>query len=276
MAVKTEMVRPLIAIPAYNEERNIAALLSRLHPWKNDVIVIDDGSTDRTASLVKNLGFDCFSNKVNLGLSGFYSTAGKYALEHGYTHIIALDADGQHEPDHIPEFIGKLHQFELVSGDRFHDLNGIPESKIASNLFAILLFREILGISLPDVACGFRGVHIDAIPEGHDSARFGIIYEMLAKHALAGKPIGLVRIGAIYRPGTPMNTNIPEILGLLSVVRKYSADRSVAMVMESVMDRKEFRMDLSGFEFRATFEPPGAYLFRTELLKARDFLNSIH
>jgi glycosyltransferase involved in cell wall biosynthesis len=221
MKIKGENFKVLIAVPAHNEEHRIPRLLELLEPWKKDVIVVDDGSIDRTASLVLDSGFNCFSRKTNLGLAGFYATAKVYASRKKYTHLIAIDADGQHDTGYISEFVKELQHYDLVSGNRFHDISGIAESKVASNLFAILLFKKFLNITLPDVACGFRGMELSVIETSKSVSRFGIIYDMLIQHSLCGKLTGFVRIPAIYHANDPLNTDISEIKGLISAIYKY-------------------------------------------------------
>jgi len=256
-----DIVRALIAIPAYNEEQNIQNLLAKLGTWKKDVVVIDDGSEDKTASLVRESGFTCLSRESNLGLSEFFRTAKEYGLRHDYTHLIALDGDGQHDPQYIPQFIKALEKYDLVSGNRFADLSGIPASKIASNMFAAHLFKHFLNLTFPDVACGFRGIRLTDLPDNLIMSRFGIIYDMLIQHALSGKQTGFVGIPVIYHNSDPMNTKSSEISGLLSAVSLYTPSSELRILMESLKNKNDFRICLSGINFQACYQPPDAYLF---------------
>ncbi len=256
-----DIVRALIAIPAYNEEQNIQNLLAKLGTWKKDVVVIDDGSEDKTASLVRESGFTCISRESNLGLSEFFRTAKEYGLRHDYTHLIALDGDGQHDPQYIPQFIIALEKYDLVSGNRFHDLSGIPASKIASNMFAVHLFKHFLNLTFPDVACGFRGIRLTDLPDNLIMSRFGIIYDMLIQHALSGKQTGFVGIPAIYHNSHPLNTKSSEISGLLSAVSLYTPSSELRILMESLKNKNDFSICLSGIDFHAGYQPPDAYLF---------------
>ncbi|MEI7499041.1 MAG: glycosyltransferase family 2 protein [Bacteroidota bacterium] len=267
MKAPEKTIKPLIAIPTYNEAQNISDLLVRLKAWKLDVIVIDDGSHDETIGVVKKMGFNFFSRSSNIGLAGFYATAKIHALKNNYTHLIAIDGDGQHDPRYIPAFIQALQHYDLVSGDRFHDLTEIPASKIASNMFAILLFKKHLNITCPDVACGFRAMKLTAIPEKIGVSRFGIIYDMLIQHAITGKPTGFVPIQAIYHPGDPLNTKIPEINGLLSAISKYNPAPELARVMDSVSHKTELRIKLFDLIFEARYQDPDAYFFQMQQYK---------
>lgn len=267
--------KTLIVIPAFNEEINIQKLLSQLEPLKNDVLVVDDGSADQTANVVNEMGFACFSRESNLGLSEFFNTARIHAIQHNYTHLISLDADGQHDPQYISRFIKELEHFDLVSGNRFHDLSIVPASKIASNLFAVMLFRKFLNITLPDVACGFRAMKIDAITDFTATSRFGIIYDMLVQHTLAGKQTGFVEIPAIYPVNEPLNTKIPEIIGLLSTIDKYNPSHEVQSMMNAVINKTDFRISISGYQFNAFLTSREEYLFKTNIPRAKKFFSSI-
>lgn len=275
-------IRALIALPAYNEEQRIGGVLMQLGHWKDDVIVIDDGSTDNTARLVSGLGFRCQSLQVNSGLTAVYTLAEKWAVENNYTHVLTLDADGQHDAQYIPAFLKAMEKYDLVSGSRFHETGLIPESKIASNLFAILLFREVLNKTLPDVSCGFRGwktgqffsesAHGD---EPVINQYFGIIYEMLLNHILKGKQAGFVNIPAIYHKNDPLNTKITEIIGLLSMVQKHKNSMVIQSVTDDVLNRRNFSLHLSGFRFDASLASDDAFVFKTGITDARQFFKSI-
>ncbi len=282
MKTSEKHVRPLIVIPAYNEEQRIGALLLRMGQWKHDVLVIDDGSADATATLVARLGFRCHSQRENSGLTDAYIFAELYAGENNYTHILSLDGDGQHDPRYIPDFLEALEVFELVSGNRFHDPELLPDPKIASNLFAILLFREALNIALPDVSCGFRGWKTGMFEAraGHKGAteisrRYGVVYEMLLTHTKEGKPTGFVKIPAIYHENDPLNTKIPEIVGLLSTVVRYNNSGAIQSILDHVLNKRNFSINLSGFRFDARVASADAYIFETEMTNARQFLKSI-
>lgn len=257
----TANINVLIAVPAFNEARNIPGLLKKLEPWKIDVLVIDDGSTDNSPELVRRKGFSCFSRETNLGLSAFYNTAKEHGLTHGYTHLIAIDGDGQHDPAYIPAFINALMKYDLVTGERFQNIKGIPSSKIASNMFAILLFKEYFGLSFPDVACGFRGLKLTSHTFNPKVDRFGIVYDMLAQHSLSGKQTGFVKIPATYHDGDPLNTKSSEIEGLLWVINYHRPSLLLTSLMEDITKKKNFHLKLQGFYFEAVYQDQDAYLF---------------
>ena len=97
-----------ILIPAYNEEKKIANTLDEILQHIDNVIVVNDGSKDRTAEIVKSYPVILINREENIGLARTIAEGFKYMLNQNYDYGIKLDADGQMEPDKIPNFISKI------------------------------------------------------------------------------------------------------------------------------------------------------------------------
>jgi glycosyltransferase involved in cell wall biosynthesis len=115
--------RILIAIPSYNEELTIGSVIALAKEY-GDVLVIDDGSKDRTSKVARNAGAIVIRHDVNRGKGNALKTGFEYALSNGYDIVVTLDADGQHNPDEIPLLLEPILKGEsdLVIGSRY--LNG--------------------------------------------------------------------------------------------------------------------------------------------------------
>jgi len=261
----------LIAIPAYNEEKYIGILLNQLKDYKNQALVVNDGSTDKTEQLIKESGFTYISNAINWGLTEFYKTSLEWAIKNGYTHMITLDSDGQHDPSFVEDFMEKVQKYDLVVGNRFTNLEPIPASKIASNLFAALLSRKIHGIILPDVACGFRGMRISTVFGGYRIEAFGVVYDMLFRFVKSGSNVGYVNIPAIYPPSDVYATKIDEIVSLLNVARQYIDWSELERILVKIIKRKDFKLSLFGYDFKAQYLDSKEYIFSTDLTKAKAY-----
>jgi glycosyltransferase involved in cell wall biosynthesis len=261
----------LIAIPAYNEEKYIGILLNQLEAYKNQALVVNDGSTDKTEQLIKESGFTYISNAINWGLTEFYKTSLEWAIKNGYTHMITLDSDGQHDPSFVEDFMEKVQKYDLVVGNRFTNLEPIPASKIASNLFAALLSRKIHGIILPDVACGFRGMRISTVFGGYRIEAFGVVYDMLFRFVKSGSNVGYVNIPAIYPPSDVYATKIDEIVSLLNVARQYINWLELEKILVKIIKKKDFKLRLFGHDFQAQYLDSKEYLFSTDLRKAKTY-----
>jgi glycosyltransferase involved in cell wall biosynthesis len=261
----------LISIPAYNEEKYISVILNQLSSYKKYVLVVNDGSTDNTEQLIRESGFTSISNSINWGVTEFYKTSLEYAIKNNYTHMITLDSDGQHDPSFVEDFIKKLEHFDLIVGNRFTNLSGIPESKIASNLFASLLSRKIHGITLPDVACGFRGMKISSVFGGYRIEAFGVVYDMLFRFVKSGSQVGYVNIPAIYHPSDVYATKIDEIVSLINVARQYIDWSELERILVKIIKRKDFKLSLFGYDFKAQYLDSKEYIFSTDLTKAKAY-----
>lgn len=118
------MARPrtLVAIPAWNEEGSIAGVIAKVREHRPDVdiLVVSDGSTDRTASLATQAGATVVVLPFNVGVGGAMRTAFLFAQRGGYEAFVQVDADGQHEPAELDALLGGLADADIVVGNRFH------------------------------------------------------------------------------------------------------------------------------------------------------------
>lgn len=160
-------MKVLIAIPAFNEEASIGAVLLELekfHP-REHILVVDDGSADATARIAREAGVRVISLAINLGVGGAMGTAYKYAALHDYDQMIQVDADGQHRPEHLTEMFDQLSDADIVVGSRF-----AGSGKFKSTVTRRLVQRIIAGVvslytrtKLTDVTSGFRATGRRAI-----------------------------------------------------------------------------------------------------------------
>ncbi len=153
----------LIIIPAYNEEKAIAALISEIRtaaPFA-DILVINDHSTDKTEDEALKAGADVLTLPFNLGIGGAEQTGYKAAAELGYDIAIQIDGDGQHDPRYIQELIRPLIEgrLDLCIGSRFliHDdsFKSTWTRRIGIRFFCGLL-KWMTGLYLTDPTSGFR------------------------------------------------------------------------------------------------------------------------
>jgi len=115
-------------IPTYNEVENIARVIEGIRRYapELDVAVVDDGSTDGTASVAAEKGAKVIRLPFHMGYGTAVQTGYKYALRSGYRYVLQMDGDGQHEPKNIPDFLRELGEdtADVVIGSRFLDPKG--------------------------------------------------------------------------------------------------------------------------------------------------------
>lgn len=161
-----------ILIPALNEEQTIRSVIKSVpesfpHIDQVDIIVVNDGSTDRTAALAKEAGAFVISHPERTGVGGAFHTGLRAALERGADIIVNIDADGQFNPNDIPRLLEPIltGKAGFVTATRFAKEELIPEMpaiKIWGNKWVARLVNGITGKKFTDVSCGFRAYSREA------------------------------------------------------------------------------------------------------------------
>ena len=162
------MDKKLVIIPTYNEKENIADIIQAVFSLEGDfhVLVIDDGSPDGTAAIVKGLMSEgdirlhLIERSGKLGLGTAYLTGFKWALEHGYDYVFEMDADFSHDPKDLVRLYKACAEggADLAVGSRY--CNGVsvvdwPMSRIVMSYFASTYVRGILRMHIYDTTAGF-------------------------------------------------------------------------------------------------------------------------
>ncbi len=159
----------LVIVPAFNESGAIASVVAEVHEALPGipVLVIDDCSTDSTASIAESAGANVLALPHHLGLGGCVQAGYKLAFEIGYDYVIRIDGDGQHDPRDIPKVFDALRSsgYEMVIGSRFVNAEGQHTSVIRALgiFFFRLVLRPILGQRVHDPTSGFVGVNRSAL-----------------------------------------------------------------------------------------------------------------
>jgi len=157
----------LVAIPAWNERASIGHVIAKVreHCPQADVLVVNDGSTDDTASVAAQAGAEVVSLPFNVGVGGAMRTAFLYASRHGYHALVQVDADGQHDPADLDRLVQGLDEADIVVGTRFHPTSqyfvGGPR-RWAMVLLSLALTRMNRG-RISDPTSGFRSAGPRAI-----------------------------------------------------------------------------------------------------------------
>jgi glycosyltransferase involved in cell wall biosynthesis len=162
--------RRIAIVPARNEEGAIGGVVAEIRSFDPtlDVVVVDDGSTDRTAALAAAEGAAVVRLPYNLGIGGAVQTGFKYALEHGYDVAVRLDGDGQHDPQQIPHLLAPLERgdADVIIGSRFAEGSGDYRPPFARRA-GIRWFAKLVSLltrqKLTDTTSGFQAVNARAI-----------------------------------------------------------------------------------------------------------------
>ena len=202
-ALRSDNLKVICVIPAFNEAKNIAKVISDVRPYVQEIVVIDDCSSDNTASLARTAGATVRRHPINRGQGAALQTGNDYALSQAADIIIHFDADDQFVAAEIPEMLGPIvnDQADIVFGSRFL---GKPANFPFSKRYIIYplarLFNALVfGIRLSDPQNGFRAlnrraaqiIHIDNRAMAHNS-------EIQAKAFNAKLRISEVPITVVY------------------------------------------------------------------------------
>lgn len=162
-------MRTLVAIPVYNEERYVLSVLERVLRHAPSVLVVDDGSTDATPTLLARTQVEVIRHAQNRGYGRSLQDAFRWAAADGFDWIITMDCDEQHEPDAIPDFLARAQHDDLdvVSGSRYlgkfpQDDCPPPDRRRINGEITEELNRR-LGLNLTDAFCGFKAYRVASL-----------------------------------------------------------------------------------------------------------------
>jgi glycosyltransferase involved in cell wall biosynthesis len=161
--------RTLAVIPCFNEEATIGSIVLKSRQYVDEVLVIDDGSSDQTIKIAREAGATVLSHKTNLGKAAVIKTGFQYALDNDFENVITLDGDGQHNADEIPNVLGKLlidendEKVDISIGIRYGKNTEMPKWRRVGK--RVLDYTTSFGNNgfLTDSQSGFRAFNKKAI-----------------------------------------------------------------------------------------------------------------
>lgn len=160
----------LVAIPVFNEERYLARVLQETRRFTDSILVIDDGSTDRTPELLSSeADIEVLTHPENRGYGKSLADAFAFARCRGYEWLVTMDCDEQHEPRCIPTFLSAAAagQADIISGTRYPQGRSVeasvPQDRRDINRRITAMLNHRLGLSITDAFCGFKAYRVEAL-----------------------------------------------------------------------------------------------------------------
>lgn len=166
----------LIAIPAYNEEECIEGTIAELRSKapQYDFVVINDGSTDDTGSILKRLNCKVITMPINCGLTVGFQTAVRYAVDNGYDYLIQFDADGQHRPEFIEPMLNRIKEgYDIVIGSRFINQKKEKSLRMIGSKMLTVAIKITTGKRVADPTSGMRMFSRKMIKEFAQNLNYG-------------------------------------------------------------------------------------------------------
>jgi dolichol-phosphate mannosyltransferase len=222
----------VLAVPvAFNEEKKIGLVLDRFTPnLVNEILVIDDASTDNTPQVIKEKGVKCISHKSQQGVGAAIRTAIKYAIDNGFDIIVILAGNDKDRPSEIPRLLKPIieENYDFVQGSRYLPggmYGNMPFYRRIATKIHPLLFSSVTSKWLTDSTNGFRAIRLSIFSD----SRINLNQEWLNKYELEPyvmyKAIKLgyrfkeVAVTKIYPPKELGYTKMKPITGWWSILR---------------------------------------------------------
>jgi dolichol-phosphate mannosyltransferase len=208
MRSSTRPTRTLVAIPVYNEQKYVLRVLELVlqhAPPPRQVLVIDDGSTDATPTLLAQFPVEVIRHSRNRGYGRSMQDAFRWAAVDNFDWVITMDCDEQHEPAAIPRFVEAIERDDLdvVSGSRYMvsdpDADSPPPDRRVINGQITRELDERLGLKLTDSFCGFKAYRVAAIKRlGLDVDGYAFPMQFWVQAIAEGLRIGEIPVKLIY------------------------------------------------------------------------------
>jgi glycosyltransferase involved in cell wall biosynthesis len=217
-----------VLIPAYNEAPTIRDVVERTLRHAGHVIVIDDGSTDGSGDLIRDLPVRLVRQERNGGKASALMAGFQIALSEGAAGVITLDADGQHRPEEIPLFVAAFRSRPdaIVVGSRLWNRAAVPAVRYWANRFASFWMSRASGAPLDDCQSGFRLYPAAALVDvkARYGPRNGFTFEseFLIDAVRSGFAVVFVRISVTYPKDHMQQTHYNHVFDNLAMVRMVS------------------------------------------------------
>jgi len=195
----------LVLIPAYNAGLTISELIKKTSKFvnKSDIVVVDDGSKDQTFAIAQKAGAVVLKHKRNKGKGEALKTGFRYALEQNYHALITMDADLQHDPESIPDFIRMADSTSgIIIGTRKRNLEILPFARWLTNNLTSAIVSVLSGQSIRDSQSGYRLIWTHVLKDLKlESKKYDLESEILIKAKRKGFKISEIPIKTIYGGG---------------------------------------------------------------------------
>ncbi|MDY0222224.1 MAG: DUF2062 domain-containing protein [Desulfobacterium sp.] len=200
-----QSLRIIIVIPVFNHGRTVERVIRDCLNLHGDILVVDDGSTDLPDNFFEDMGVPFLAHGVNRGKGAALMTGARYALEEGYTHMVTIDADGQHLAEDFLRFKSEILKTpgDLIVGRRDFSNTHVPGTSRFGRQFSNFWFRVQTGLSAGDAQSGFRAYPLIVFKKLNlVRTRYDFEIEVLVKAAWAGVTVRSIDIQVYYpEPG---------------------------------------------------------------------------
>lgn len=215
----------MVLIPAFNEAARVGDVITKTRAVVPQVVVVDDGSADATSEVARAAGAIVLRHEQNRGKGAAIATALDYFARSNAEFAVLLDADGQHDPAEIPQFLEEADRTGagIVVGTRMRETRHMPLVRRLTNEFTSWITSKLARQRIPDSQCGYRLLRRDVLKDlRFSTARFETETEMLIQAGRAGHKIASVPVRTIYEEGRVSRIHpLRDTVRFFSLVGKY-------------------------------------------------------
>jgi glycosyltransferase involved in cell wall biosynthesis len=195
-----------VLIPAYNASRSLRGVIEGIKDSGLTIVVVDDGSADATAEIARNAGVQTLRHRINRGKGMALRTGFRFLLHQGYGAILTIDADGQHDPSFIPQFIQAYEdkRGDIIIGSRAAEFGAISWLRRFWNQLGVKAVSKLAGTPLTDTQSGYRLIRAEVLrglplrATGYEGE-----LELLIKACKRGHSLVQIPITTRYADGRP-------------------------------------------------------------------------
>ena len=195
--------RPAAVVPAYECESTVGRVVEAVCPLVAEILVVDDGSQDRTAAIAEEAGARVLKRAENGGKGQALRDGLEILLGERFTHVVFLDADGQHDPADLPRLLAAARDgADFVIGSRLAGRGEMPAGRYWANAIGDRVLGRLTGLAVEDGQSGFRVIEANLLRRLRlASQRFAIENEILVKAAPHVRRLAIVPVRTIYGVG---------------------------------------------------------------------------
>ncbi len=201
---KFKALKTCVLIPTYNNAKTLEAVISKTLKYCDEVIVVNDGCTDETPSVISKFkSLIVVTHPKNKGKGVGLRNGFKKAVEMGFDYVITIDSDGQHYPEDFITFLNKIEEQpgSLIIGARNMTVDNVPGKSTFGNKFSNFWFWVETGIKLPDTQSGYRLYPVQRLKNiWLFTTKFELEIEVIVKAAWRGIPVISVPVKVYYAP----------------------------------------------------------------------------
>ena len=194
-------MKTCLLLPAYNVSQTVAKVVRGCTEFIDDIVIIDDGSSDDTAEIAAKHGAVVLKHPRNFGKGRALRTGFGYALQQGYERVGTLDSDGQHNPLDLPRFLSRFDETraDILIGTRVFERSAMPLHRRLNNSLVSAVGSALCGQRVPDFQSGYRLIRSEVIKAvSLQTERYETESELLIKAGRLGFRIESLPIHTVY------------------------------------------------------------------------------